>query len=130
MTVNEKLAILRAADEIIGQGGRTLLSKILKGSRDKKVLALEMEQCPVYGYFKSEKLTDIVEKIDWMIDNDFLDIEYFGKLPMIVFTERGWEIESDQRADEFLDEWDTWIKEDKPIPDMEYLKDRNRKMIL
>lgn len=36
LTVDKKLAILRAADEIIGQGGRTILAKILKGSRDKK----------------------------------------------------------------------------------------------
>lgn len=29
--------ILRAGDELIGEGGRTLLSKILKGSREKKL---------------------------------------------------------------------------------------------
>ncbi|MEW9674633.1 hypothetical protein ABRT01_00335 [Lentibacillus sp. L22] len=40
---HEILAILRAADEIIAQGGRTLLAKILKGSREKKVLALELD---------------------------------------------------------------------------------------
>jgi len=34
------LTILRAADEIIAQGGRTLLAKVLKGSREKKVLQL------------------------------------------------------------------------------------------
>lgn len=129
LTVDEKLAILRAADEIIGQGGRTILAKILKGSRDKKVLALGLDRCPVYGYFKSEKIADITEKIDWMIDHDFLDIEYFGKLPMIVFTDRGWKIEADQRADELLSEWDLWIEAGKPIPNMEYLKDRNRHMI-
>lgn len=44
-------AILRAADELIMQGGRTLLAKILKGSREKKVLALELDKCPVYGFF-------------------------------------------------------------------------------
>lgn len=62
LTVDEKLAILRAADEIIGQGGRTILAKILKGSRDKKVLVLGLDRCPVYGYFKSEKIADITEK--------------------------------------------------------------------
>ncbi|WP_050900463.1 hypothetical protein [Paenibacillus elgii] len=36
LTNEEIRAVLRAADEIIGQGGRTLLAKILKGSRDKK----------------------------------------------------------------------------------------------
>ncbi|MGJ7923056.1 RQC domain-containing protein [Neobacillus sp. LXY-4] len=54
--------ILRAADEIIGQGGRTLLAKILKGSREKKVLQLELDQCPVYGWFRSEKQEEILKK--------------------------------------------------------------------
>lgn len=130
LTDKEIKVILRAADEIIGRGGRTLLAKILKGSREKKVLQLELDTCPVYGYFKSEKLDDIMDKIDWMIDFDFLEIEYSGKLPMIVFTERGWQIESDQYADELLSEWKEWINQGKQDVDMAYLKDRNRQMIL
>ena len=122
--------ILRAADEIIGRGGRTLLAKILKGSREKKVLQLEMDTCPVYGFLKSDKLDTIMDKIDWMIDFDFLEIEYSGKLPMIVYTERGWKIESDQFADELLCEWKEWIKQGEQEIDMTYLKDRNRQMIL
>lgn len=129
LSETEILAILRAADEIIGQGGRTLLAKILKGSREKKVLELELDTCPVYGYFKAEKLEEVMNKIDWMIDYDFLDIEYDGKLPMIIYSERGWKIESDQRVDEFLSEWNQSISDDRPIPDMNYLKDRNRGMI-
>src|SRR5699024_5492080 len=121
--------ILRAADDIIAAGGRTLLAKILKGSCEKKVLQLGLNACPVYGYFKSEKLDAVLDKIDWMIDHDFLDIEYSGKLPMIIFTERGWEIERDQRADEFINEWDQWLAAGKESPDMYYLKDRNRGMI-
>ena len=123
------LTILRAADEIIAEGGRTLLAKILKGSREKKVLQLGLDTCPVYGSFKSEKLEGVKSKIDWMINNDFLAIQYDGKLPMIVYTERGWKIEADQRADEFLTEWNQWLAEERPLPDMSYLKDRNRKMI-
>jgi superfamily II DNA helicase RecQ len=121
---------LRASDPIIAQGGRTLLAKILKGSREKKVLQLGLDRCPVYGYFKSEKLDDIMQKIDWMIDYNFLDIEYYGKLPMIIFTERGWHIESEQYAEELLNEWKKWIKQGNQSPDMSYLKDRNREMIL
>lgn len=123
-------AILRAAEEIIASGGRTLLAKILKGSREKKVLELKLDECPSYGYFNSDKLEEILRKIDWMIDYDFLEIEYSGKLPMIVFTERGWHIESDQYADELLNEWREWVKQGRQNPDMGYLKDRNRKMIL
>ncbi|ASK60766.1 superfamily II DNA helicase [Virgibacillus phasianinus] len=122
--------ILRAADTIIASGGRTLLAKILKGSREKKVLALELDKCPSYGFFRSEKLENVIEKIDWMIDFDFLDTKYRGKLPMIVFTERGWKIESDQLTDELLHEWDEWLEHDRQTVDMNYLKDRNREMIL
>ncbi|WP_040979505.1 RQC-minor-1 family DNA-binding protein [Oceanobacillus jeddahense] len=129
LSEEEILAILRAADELIAQGGRSLLAKILKGSREKKVLQLGLDACPAYGYFKGVKLEEVMEKIDWMIDHDFLDIEYSGKLPMIVFTERGWHIERDKYADEFLHEWDDWLAEGKPAPDMTYLKDRNRNMI-
>jgi hypothetical protein len=123
-------AILRAADPIIAQGGRALISKILKGSKDKKVLELELDTCPMYGYYRSETLDNIVKKVDWVIDYDFLAVEYFGKLPMIVYTERGWQIESDQYTDELIDEWREWVKEGKPAPDMTYLKDRDRGMIL
>lgn len=130
LTDVEIKVILRAADEIIGQGGRSLLAKILKGSRDKRVLQLELDSCPVYGWFKSEKLDDITAKVDWMIDCDFLEVSYSGKLPMIIFTERGWEIERDQMVDELLQEWKDWIKQGKRNPDMTYLKDRNRQMIL
>lgn len=35
--------ILRGADEIIMQGGRSLLAKILKGSKDKKVIELKLK---------------------------------------------------------------------------------------
>lgn len=129
LSKDEKLAILRAADELIGEGGRNLLVKILKGSREKKVLELELDQSPVYGYLHSETIAAITEKLDWMIEHDFLEISYSGKLPMIVYTSRGWEIEADQRADEFLIGWNRLLMEGAAIPDMEYLKDRNRHMI-
>ncbi|WP_247747130.1 RQC-minor-1 family DNA-binding protein [Alkalihalobacillus sp. BA299] len=74
LSQEEIKVILRAADEIVTRGGRTLLAKILKGSKEKKILELELNRCPVYGYFKSKKLDDIMQKIDWMIDYDFLDI--------------------------------------------------------
>lgn len=124
------LAILRAADDIIDAGGRTLLSLILKGSRDRRLLSHGLENNPSYGYYSDLKVEHIVEKIDWMIHHDFLKIEMSHKLPLIVFTERGWIIERAQRANEFLLEWERWIAQGKIDVDMAYLKDRNREMIL
>ncbi len=41
---DEIAVILRGADDLIMQGGRTLLAKVLKGSRDKRVLELELDR--------------------------------------------------------------------------------------
>ncbi|HKM43355.1 MAG TPA: RQC domain-containing protein, partial [Limnochordia bacterium] len=48
---DELRCILRAADEIIMRAGRDMVAKILKGSRDKKVLEHGLDACPVYGCF-------------------------------------------------------------------------------
>lgn len=65
-----------------------------------------------------------------MILNDYLEIEYSGRLPVIVFSEKGWEIERDQYADELLAEWQQWVNQNVKPLSMEYLKDRNRGMML
>jgi superfamily II DNA helicase RecQ len=122
-------AILRGADVLIMSGGRSLLAKILRGSKDKKVLELNHDKCPVYGYFNDHTIEQITAKIDWLILNGYLDIEYDYRLPLLVFTEKGWQIEMDTRTDEFLKEFDEMIKKGQSNFDMTYLKDRNRKMI-
>jgi len=130
MEKTDILVILRAADDIIAQAGRSMLAKILKGSRDKKVLEHGLDRCPSYGYFRNLTLNEISDRIDWMIEHDFLEIEMSGKLPMIVFTERGWTIERAQHAGELLREWDWWLAEGRSEIDPSYLKDRNRGMML
>ena len=84
--------ILRAADEIISTAGRTMLVKILKGSKEKRLLEFGLEQCPSYGCFKSRKKEEVEKMVDWMIWQGYLRIIYNGKgrLPMIVFTDKGW----------------------------------------
>lgn len=84
--------VLRAADEIIFAAGRTMLAKILKGSRDKKLLELGLDHCPSYGYYNQLTIEEITRIVDWMIVNDYLQIDYNGRLPMIIFTEKGWEM--------------------------------------
>jgi superfamily II DNA helicase RecQ len=130
LPIEEIHAILRAADEIIGQGGRTLLSKILKGSKDSKVLQLGLEKNPAYGYFANRTLEVITQKIDQMIRTDFLETEMSGRLPVIVFTPRGWAIERGRRSVEFLREWDLGIDNQIVPISFDYLKDRNRGLIL
>ena len=91
LSIEEINQILRASDEVIGLGGRTMIAKILKGSRDQKLIELKLDRCPVYGCFKMIKMEDIMRRIDWMLFNQYLLIDYRGDLPMIVFSDKGWE---------------------------------------
>lgn len=125
----ELRAILRAADDIIAEGGRTLLSKILKGSKERKLLELGLDRNPSYGYYKDLTLEQIMDKVDHMIRTGFLETELNGKLPTIIFTPRGWAIERERRAEEFVQEWDRWLENNVTPLNMEYLKERNRGMI-
>lgn len=129
LPVPEIHAILRAADDIIAEGGRTLLAKILKGSKEKKLLELGLDRNPSYGFYRDITHEQIVEKVDELIDADYLRTEFSGKLPMIVFTPRGWAVERERRAEEFLREWDQWLDNGITPVSMEYLKERNRGMI-
>lgn len=125
----ELQAILRAADDIIAEGGRALLSKILKGSKERKLLELGLDRNPSYGFYRDLSLEQVMDKVDYMIRTGFLEIEMHGKLPMIVFSSRGWVVERERRAEEFLQEWDRWIANNITPINMEYLKERNRGLI-
>lgn len=122
-------AILRAADELIATGGRSMLAKILKGSKDKKVLEYGLDQCPVYGYYRELTLQEITNRIDWTIKRGFLEIEYRDRLPMLVFSETGWGIERETYAEELCQKL-MILLEEKDYSLVQELKDRNRGMIL
>lgn len=126
----EIAAILRGADDLIMRGGRTLLAKILKGSREKKLLELELDKSPVYGFYRQLSTDEILARIDWVILEGYLALEYDYRLPLFVYTREGWEIEMDTYSDELLQGFDRLLESGAGIFDMEYLKDRDREMIL
>jgi hypothetical protein len=129
LSPEEVKVILRGADEIIGSGGRSLLVKILKGSHAKEVLRLHFDQCPVYGYFHHLSADEILARIDRAIIDGYLKVEYDYRLPVLVFTDAGWEIEKETFANELLIGFDELLKTSQPPYDMSYLKDRNRTLI-
>jgi hypothetical protein len=122
-------AVLRGADDLIAQGGRTLLKRLLRGSKNKDILARGLESSPVYGYFKELSDEETLARIDWTILNGYLHVEHFDRLPLLVYTQKGWEIERENYVDELLAGFDKLIQEGPPF-DMEHLKDRDRPMIL
>ena len=124
------VAILRGADDLIMRGGRSLLTQVLRGSRAQKVRELGLDKSPVYGYYAHLTAEETLARIDWMIVHGYLATEYDYRLPLLVYTEHGWEIERDTYADELLRGFDALLAAGNGPFDMTYLKDRARDMIL
>lgn len=122
-------AILRGADPLVMRGGRTLLCKILRGSREKRVVELGLDRLPVHGYYRGMPEDEVMARIDWTIARGYLDLEYDYRLPLLVFTPAGWVIEKETYARELVAEFDALAVAGPPF-DMTYLKDRNRELIM
>ena len=121
--------ILRGADELISTGGRSMLAKILKGSKDKKIFEYKLNECPAYGYYQDMKLDDISKCIDWMIKEDYLRIEYDYRLPLLVFSEKGWQIEKETFAQELYQRMCLDVEEKKARVIFE-MKEVNRQVVM
>ena len=129
LSPEELQAILRGADELIGSGGRSLLVKILKGSHAQEVLKLHFDQCRVYGYFQHLSADEVLARIDRAILDGYLKVVYDYRLPVLVFTDAGWEIEKETFANELLAGFDKLLTTSQPPYDLSYLKERNRSLI-
>ena len=121
--------ILRGADELISTGGRSMLAKMLKGSKDKKIFEYKLNECPAYGYYQDMKLDDISKCIDWMIKEDYLRIEYDYRLPLLVFSEKGWQIEKETFAQELYQRMCLDVEEKKARAIFE-MKEVNRQVVM
>ena len=121
--------ILRGADELISTGGRSMLAKILKGSKDKRIFEYKLNECPAYGYYQDMKLDDISKCIDWMIKKDYLRIEYDYRLPLLVFSEKGWQIEKETFAQELYQRMCLDVEEKKGRVIFE-MKEVNRQVVM
>jgi hypothetical protein len=125
---DELAAILRGADPLVMRGGRTLLAHVLRGSRQKKVLELGLDRLPVHGFYRGVAEDEVLAKIDRVIADGYLAIEYDYRLPLLVFTPAGWEIEKETYARELLAGFDARLLAGPPYG-MEDLKDRSRELI-
>lgn len=120
--------ILRASDEIIATGGRAMLSKILKGSKDKKIIEYKLDHCPSYGFYRHLSLEDITKRVDWMISKGYLAIDYAGRLPVIIFSDLGWSAYKPIYVDELFDAILS-VTDENRLTLVERLKQTNRQVI-
>ena len=93
MSSGELAIILHGADSVVHRGGRSQLVKLLKGSRDKRVLELGLDADGSYGALSHLTLDEIARRVDWAIEKGYLDYYYEWRQPLLMFTERGWELE-------------------------------------
>ena len=90
---------------------------------------MQLDKVPVYGCFKDSTIKQIIEKIDWVILNGYLRIEYDYRLPLLYHTARGWEIAKEIRINEIIGQFDEMLESGVDYYNMRFLKDRNREMI-
>jgi hypothetical protein len=108
-------AISRGMRAVFGEAGRTSLARILAGSRAKSVKE-EWKSNPSYGAFLEKSHDEILEMIDWCLDEEYLRIERRNGYPLLLFAERGLALDIELAAHEFLEEMREkgflWTKEE------------------
>lgn len=122
------IAILRAADPLVAEAGRTMLCAILKGSNTKKIRELGLDKTPYYGFYRNLKKEQVMHRIDWMFHAGYLETTYEMSMPLLKFTELGWSIEQETYASELLEKLTSLLDSDD-YSFIDTLKDRNRSMI-
>jgi hypothetical protein len=83
----------------------------------------------VHGYFRGLFEGEVMKRIDRAIVDGYLDIQFDYRLPLLVFTPAGWEIERETYTRELFDSFEARLRAGPPYG-MEALKDRNRGVIL
>ena len=103
LTEAERRAIIRVAGELIGRAGRTTLVMALRGSRAKRVLQHGAEGAPGYGHFAGMPEADVLARVDALIGEGLLAIEYRDDFPLIAYTRRGLALAMEYAAEEWLE---------------------------
>jgi len=119
---------IRGAEDVVYKGGRSLLAKILKGSKDNKIIELKLDKNPAYGAFKDETVEVITSMIDRIIDDYYLGIEYDYRLPLLAYEEKGLVIARDIISDEYFEKIKIAVEEDD-FKIAGTFKDKSREMI-
>ena len=106
-----------------------MLVKILKGSRSKDILSRSLDLNPSYGFLRDYPTDEVLAHVDWVILNGYLTIEYSSRLPLLVFTERGWAIERQTHAEELLQELNKTLRFGLEAFDVLQLRDKHREVV-
>jgi hypothetical protein len=126
----ELRAIVRGADALVMRAGRTLLARILRGSRAQEVLERGWQRLPVYGSLAGLSIRAIRDRIDWAIAHGFLQIERDRGAPLLCLGPAGWELDRAIFVEEILDDFAGKAAEPYQLGDYMYLQEINPEILV
>jgi hypothetical protein len=88
-TEADRRALFSVADCLIARAGRTTLVMALRGSRAQKVMRHGLDRTAGYGYFSGRPESEVLARVDALIAEGSLRLEYHDGYPLIVYTARG-----------------------------------------
>ena len=74
-------------------------------------------------------IDEITRRIDWMIEERYLAVEYDYRLPLLKYTALGWAIERDIYAAELLGRLDREIEQGVQARDIRWLSERHPQVL-
>ena len=93
--------ILRGMRAVFGEAGRPSLARVLAGSKAKTVKE-EWKTNPSYGAFLEKSNDEILEMVDWCLEEEFIRLEKRDGYPILLYAERGLAMDIELAAREFL----------------------------
>jgi ATP-dependent DNA helicase RecQ len=71
--------------------GKTMVAQVLTGSKNKKIIELGFSNLKTYGIMNKQSLKEVTDFIEFLISEDFLEVEH-GAYPTIKVTGKGKEV--------------------------------------
>ena len=102
MSDEDRRAILGVCDHLIDAAGRTTLALALRGSRAQRVVRYRVDQARGYGFYAGASEADVLARIDALIAEGILRIEYRDGFPLLGYTNPGLELAKRYAAEEWL----------------------------
>lgn len=81
--------ILRSVYNLNGQYGKTTIARLLNGTISKKILTINMGKLETYATATNVPKEEILESIDWLVENRYMVYEQNGEFNALKLTNKG-----------------------------------------
>jgi hypothetical protein len=86
------LSVLRCVFDMGGTYGRTTVARVLTGSVSKRVLTISIAKLRQYGVAKGTSMKEVLNLIDWLIEENYIAYAEDSEFPVIVITSKGLDV--------------------------------------